>query len=145
MSVNNMSTGQDYAVFFFDGNTGNLVSLGDVQDVHVHSMTHLIKTSPYNNPSRYGYIYDGYKVDFTITRSGAELEDFFVAAEANFNAGALQKPGVLQETVTNPDGTISRYQYTNFVIYMPDRGQISKDKPVTMTVEGHASQKIKIA
>lgn len=144
MSVNQMSTGQDYAIFFYDGNTGNLVPLGDVQNVHAHALSHLLKTSPYNNPSRYGYIYDGYKLDFTVTRSGADLENFFVQAEANFNNGALQQPGVLQETVTNSDGSVSRYHYTNFVMFMPDRGEISKDKPVTMVLEGHASAKVQV-
>jgi hypothetical protein len=146
MPINGMNTGQDYQLFFFDGATGNLVPLGDVQSVSIKQTVHTIRTSPYNNPTRYGFVPDGYHITFQITRTGPELENFLVAAENNFNSnGAIQKPGVLQQTVLNNDGSFSRYQYTSFVIYMPDHGEISKDKAVTLSLEGHASEKKPIA
>lgn len=140
-----MNTGVDYALFYFDGASGALVDLGDVQNVDIKALKHNIKSQPYNRQPRYGYVPDGFQIDFTITRTGSALENFMVASAANFNAGGIQKPGYLQETINNPDGTISRYQYTEMVIFLDDHGTISRDKPVTLKLEGMASDKVQIA
>lgn len=140
-----MNVGVDYSLSYFDGNSGTLIDLGDVQDVKISAMKSDIATKPYNGPPRYGFVPDGYKVDFTITRSGGDLEAFAVAAEANFNNGRVQKPGFLNQTVVNPDGTVSRYQYTNFVVFMENHGGISRDKVVTLSLHGMASSKVQIA
>lgn len=139
-----MNTGTDYSISYYDGASQTLVNLGDVQNVKITAMKHDIKSMPYNAPPRYAYINDGYKVDFTITRTGSSLEDFAVLNETNFNSGTVQSPGVLNQTTTNPDGSISRYQYTSFVIFLTDHGDISRDKVVTLTMEGMASTKIPI-
>lgn len=142
MPVNGMNTGVDYSLFYYDGARGALVNLGDVQNVKIVALKHDIKSQPYNNRPRYGYVPDGFKIDFTITRTGSELEDFMVAAEANFNAGKVQKPGFLQQSVVNPDGSISRYQYQDMVIFLTDHGNIDRDKATTMSLEGYASEKV---
>ena len=48
-------------------------------------------------------------------------------------------PGYLQQTINNPDGRISRFQYTDMVIFLTDHGNISRDKQVTLTLEGMAA------
>jgi hypothetical protein len=93
---------------------------------------------------RYGYVNDGFKIDFTITRTGAVLEDLMVAL-ARSSMPATSAPGFLNETINNPDGSISRYQYTNFVVFLTDHGDISRDKVVTLTLEGMASTKVQIS
>lgn len=145
MPVNGMNVGVDYQLLYYDGSTGALVDLGDVQNVKIIALKHDIKSMPYNTDPRYGYVQDGFKIDFSITRTGSAIEDFMVAAAAKFNAGTVQKPGYLQQTVTNPDGSISRYQYTKMVIFLTDHGEISRDKPVTLALEGYASSKVAIA
>jgi hypothetical protein len=140
-----MNTGVDYSLFYFDGASGALVDLGDVQNVKIVAQHHLVKNMPYNGSPAYGYVPDGYKIDFTIQRSGPALELFMVAAEAAFNAGSVQKAGYLQETITNPDGTITRFQYQQMVIFLTDHGNIQRDAPVTMALEGMASTKIQIS
>lgn len=145
MSVNGMNIGVDYSIFYFDGTSGALVDLGDVQTVKITAMKHDIKSSPYNQVPRYGFVPDGFKIDFSITRSGPTLEDLMVTFNQNFNAGSVQKPGYLNETINNPDGTVSRYQYTGFVVFLTDHGDISREKVVTLTLEGMASDKVKIA
>ena len=145
MPINGMNVGVDYSISFYDGTSGTLVDFGDVQDVKITAQKHDIKSMPYNKPSRYGFVPDGYKIDFTITRTGSALEDIAVLNESNFNNGQVQSPGYLNESITNPDGTVSRYQYTNFVIFLTDHGNISRDKTVTLALTGMASTKNKIA
>lgn len=145
MPVNKMNVGVDYSISFYDGASGVLVDLGDVQDVAISAMKHDIKSQPYNGVPRFGYVPDGFKIDFTITRTGAALEDFAVINAANFNQGQVQSPGFLNETINNPDGTVSRYQYTGFVVFLTDHGHISREKLVMLKLEGMASEKTKIA
>lgn len=145
MSVNGMNVGVDYFITYYDSTSGALINLGDVQDVKIAALKHDIKSAPYNQPPRYGFVPDGYKIDFTITRNGSSLEDLMVLLEANFNAGNVQGAGYLNETINNPDGSISRYQYKNFVVFLTSHGDISREKVVTLVLEGMASQKIKIA
>ena len=145
MPVNGMNTGVDYSLMFFDGTSGSIVDLGDVQDVRITAMKHDIKSMPYNDVPRYGYVPDGYKIEFTITRTGSVIEDFMVAAARSFNQGNVQKPGFLNQSVTNPDGSVRRYQYTQVVIFLTDHGSISRDKTVTLKLEGFASDKRQIA
>lgn len=145
MPTNNMNTGVDYSISYYDGASGLLVDLGDVQNVKVQALKHDIKSMPFNRPPRFGYVPDGYRIEFSITRTGGALEDFFVAAEANFNAGSVSKAGYLNQSINNPDGTISRYQFTNFVVFLENHGDIARDKVVTLTMQGMASTKQKIA
>jgi hypothetical protein len=145
MPVNGMNVGADYSITYFDSNTGGLVDLGDVQTVKITAMKHDISSKPFNKPPRYGYIPDGFKIDFTITRTGAVLEDLMVAFAQNFDSGNVQGPGFLNQTINNPDGSVSRYQYTNFVVFLTDHGDISREKVVPLTLEGMASTKVKLA
>jgi hypothetical protein len=140
-----MNVGVDYTLTYYDATSGSLVNLGDVQDVKITANKHDIKSSPYNQVPRFGYVPDGYKIDFTITRAVSTLEDLMVAFSKNFNAGNVQAPGYLNETINNADGSVSRYQYTNFVVFLTSHGDISREKVVTLVLEGMASDKVQIA
>src|SRR5271170_2703723 len=101
MPVNAMNVGVDYSFQFFSGQTGALVNLTDVQDVVITANKHDIKTMPYNNVPRFGYVPDGFKIEFTITRSLSILEDLMVTYSQAFNTGAVIQPGFLNETINN--------------------------------------------
>ena len=145
MPVNNMNTGVDYSFSYFESSSGTLVNLGDIQDIRISAMKHDITSRPYNTYPRYGYVDDGFKIEFTITRTSGLIEDLAVSLSQNLAAGNVLQPGVLNQTSNNPDGTISRYQYQGFVIFVVSHGDISRDKVVTLHIEGMASQKVKIA
>lgn len=145
MPVNGMNVGVDYTIAYYDTNSGGLIELGDVQDVKITALKHDIKSAPFNQVPRFGFIPDGYKIDFTITRNSSLLEDLMVTFSQNFNAGNVSGAGYLNETVNNADGSVSRYQYTGFVVFLTSHGDISREKVVTLTLEGMASDKVKIA
>jgi hypothetical protein len=145
MPVNGMNVGVDYTITYYDSTTGALINLGDIQDVKITALKHDIASKPYNQVPRFGYVPDGFKIDFQITRNGPTLEDLMVTFSQNFNQGNVQGSGYLNETINNADGTISRYQYTGFVVFLTSHGDISREKVVTLTLEGMASDKVKIA
>ncbi len=140
-----MNVGTDYSLSYFDGNTGVIIDLGDVQNVKIIALKHELKSMPYNNVPRYGYVPDGFRIDFSIVRTVSLMEDLMVTFSKNFNAGSVINPGYLNESINNPDGSVSRYQYTNFVIFLDDHGDISREKPVMLRLTGMASDKVSIA
>jgi hypothetical protein len=137
-----MNVGVDYSLQYFDGNTQQIVNLGDVQNVRISAQKHSIVNRPFNNVPRFGYVPDGFKIDFTITRATSTLEDLMVTFSKNFNAGNVVQPGFLTETIKNADTTVRIYQYTNVVIFLDDHGDISREKTVTLKLEAMASDKI---
>lgn len=145
MPINGMNVGVDYTLSYFESSNSRLIDLGDVQNVKIIGQKHDIASKPYNQVPRYGYVPDGFKVDFSITRTGSVLEDLMVTFSANFNSGSVIKPGFLNQSINNQDGTVRRYQYTNFVVFLTDHGDISREKVVTLKLEGMASDKIIIA
>lgn len=145
MPINGMNVGVDYNITYFESSSGTLIDLGDVQSVRITGQKHDIKSAPYNQVPRYGFVPDGFKVDFTITRTGSILEDLMATFSSNFNSGNVITPGFLNESIINPNGTVRRYQYTNFVVFLTDHGDISREKVITLKLEGMASDKIIIA
>ena len=140
-----MNVGADYSFSFYDGLTNALFTITDIQDVKITEQKHDIKSSPYNDDPRFGFVSDGFRVDFTIVRTSSALEDRSIALANAFRNGKVIKPGYFNQTINNPDGTVSRYQYTNFVVFLPDHGDISREKVVQLKAEGMASKKIQIA
>lgn len=145
MSQNGMSTGRDYTLSYYDADTNSIVELGDVQNVKITARKHDIKSQPYNNDPRFGYIPDGYAVTFEIVRTGPELENFQLTQNTRFSEGLSNKAGFLNETITETDGSVSRYQYTKFVFFITDIGTITREAPVKMSAEGMASSKVPLA
>jgi hypothetical protein len=145
MPVNGMNVGTDFTLSYYDVASGGLIDLGDVQNVNIMAQKHDIKSMPYNKLPRFGYVPDGFKIDFSITRTGSVLEDLMVTFSTRFNAGSVVGAGYLNESVNNADGSVRRYQYTQFVVFLTDHGNISREKVITLKLEGMASDKIIIA
>lgn len=144
MSVNKMTVGRDYSFGFYDQNTGGLIDLGSVQMVKVSQPAHRIENRPYNGDPSFGYIPDGYRFAFTITRTSNQLEDYMLNLIERFRAGQSIQPGFLNESITDDNGTV-RYQYEGFTFWITDLGDISREGVVKITAEGAASHKRKIA
>jgi hypothetical protein len=145
MPVNGMNVGTDYSLSYFDGNSGVIQPLADVQSVKITALKHQLKNMPFNSVPRYGYVPDGFSIDFTIVRTSQVLELLAVNFSKNFNAGAVLQPGYFNESINNPDGSVIRFQYTNFVVFLDDHGDISREKPVMLRLTGMASDKVQIA
>jgi hypothetical protein len=144
MPSNAGNIGIDFSIQFFDGVTGALQDLGDVQNFKMTAMKHDLKNMPYNNNPIYDYINDGHHCTFTITRTDSRWDIFQATREANILAGIVNTSGTLQKTI-NDGVTTSRFLYTQFVFWVPELGDISREKLVQVQAEGYASAMIQIA
>lgn len=145
MPVNGMNVGNDYQIGLYDATTGQIVTLGDVQNFTAKKNVHPVNSMPYNGDPKFGHVPNGYDGTFTLTRTGSQLEDLQLALDAAFKAGQAIKPGFISETIANPDGTVSRYQYTGVDFYMEEVATVSREKTSTQSVKWAASNKVQIA
>lgn len=145
MPINQMNVGTDYSFSVYNGTSGTLQDFGNIENIKINGQAHELKVTPYNGPPLFGFASDGYHITFEIARSDSSLEDYQVAYDALFNSGGLFAPGFFNQTINNPDGTVSMYQYTNFVFRLDSHGDVSREKPVKLSVIGRASEKISLA
>lgn len=89
--------------------------------------------------------YEGWSGSFTTKRRGPELDSYFAQAESNYYAGADEPPAVLQQTIAEPDGTVSQFRYERVILNLDDAGDWSADKEVDVKVSFMASKRIQQA
>lgn len=145
MPVNGLSVGIDYTLSYYDSTSKAVVDLGDVQNVKISAPKHNVESRPYNGKVKMGYIPDGYRFTFTIVRTGPELESYQLTQDANFYNGVPTTGGYMNETVTEGDGSVSRYQYTDFVFAVTEVAELSREGTIRLQCEGFASDKVPLA
>lgn len=145
MPSNAGTIGGDYSIQFYDGVTGLLQDLGDVQNFKMTPLHTQLKNMPFNNDPIYDYMPDGHKISFTITRTDSRWDDFQATREANVRNGKRNVSGVLNKSVVNADGSTSRYQIQNFVFQVTDLGDVSREKLTQVACEAMGSRMIKIS
>lgn len=144
MPSNAGTIGVDYSVQFYDGVTGQLQDLGDVQNFKLTTLKHDLKNMPYNGDPVYDYMSDGHRASFTITRTDARWQIFQATREANIRNGIKNTAGVLNVSI-NDGTTTTRWQYQKFVFWVSDLGDVSREKLVQVSAEGYASSMVQIA
>lgn len=144
MPVNNMSVGRDYSFGYYDADLGEVVDLGSIQHIKITPLAKEIANEPYNEDPIFGYIEGGYSFSFTIIRTGPEAEDFQLRKAQRFREGLEIKSGYLNETVKEPGGEVSRYQYERFVFRISELGDVQRDGTIKMSATGKASRKVKL-
>lgn len=145
MAQNGLSVGPDYAFGLYDGTSAQILVMDDVQSVKVTKHNTSIASKPYNSRPRFAHVADGYSGSFALMRTSPILDKLEVLRDAGIYNGNVMPPSFLNETINNPDGTVSKFQYTNVDWYVTEMADVSKDKAVTRTVEFHASDRIQLS
>lgn len=89
--------------------------------------------------------YDGWSGSFKAERRGPELDTYFASLEANFYAGIDEPPCTIQQTIQEPDGSISQYRFERVLLKYDDPGSWAGDKSVSQSVSFMAARRIKQA
>ena len=145
MPVNGMNVGADYSLMYYDGTSGQLINLGDVQDVSITAPNHQVNSRPYNNVPRFGYVPDGYSGSFQIVRTKADVEQLQIRLSTLFNTGGTVLPGFINYTVNNSDGSVSRYQIVGAVFWLNKIASGAREKVIDQAVEWLGSDSVLVA
>ncbi|MRW88867.1 hypothetical protein GJ699_02595 [Duganella sp. FT80W] len=86
--------------------------------------------------------HEGWNGSFEVDRFNSVLDDFWAAAEAAYYAGTALPWGTIQETITNPDLSVSQYTYTQVVLKLTDIGSREGNKTIKQKLDFVASRRI---
>ena len=103
-----------------------------------------LKASPLNSPPVHMSIPSGWKGTAKCDRQNATLDDFAAAYEAAYWAGQNVLTGTITETISEVDGSTSRYKFTNVNLKVTDPGAWAGEKLVDQTLEFEASRRLKL-
>ena len=127
MPANGMNVGIDFSFGLFDANTSATLDLGDVQSVKEAAMKHELSSRVYNAVPKFAFVPDGYSGSMTVVRTGSQMEKLQILLSNNFNSGVAMLPGYLNKIVTDPDGSVSKFEYTGVAFFMDDIGDVSRE------------------
>jgi hypothetical protein len=89
--------------------------------------------------------HEGWSGSFMIERRSALIDQYFAQVEADYHAGQDEKPATLQQTIQEPDGTISQYRFTEVLLTYDDAGDWAADKTVSQKIGFVAHRRIQQA
>lgn len=78
--------------------------------------------------------YQGWSGSFKIERRSAVIDSYFAQLERNYYAGADEPPATLQQTITEPNGSVSQFRFERVLLKYDDAGDWAGDKSVNQSV-----------
>lgn len=97
-----------------------------------------------NGEVRHPKFHMGWSGSFVLERSGDFMDSYIAAQEADYLRGIDQRPVTITETITEVDGTVSQWQYTNAVLTLENAGDWTGIEITKQNVTFQARRKIKI-
>lgn len=121
--VNGLNTGIEHKLTFTDLNGVKNFVIIESFDSKEDAQT--VKTIAMDGTIRFKKLSQGWSGSFVLQRTNNVMDNYIALQEASYYQGLDQNPITISETITEIDGTISQYQYTNVVLTMDDAGQWS--------------------
>lgn len=84
----------------------------------------------------------GYSGSFTIVRQGPELDKYFAAQEARYYNGIFTSNITITQTIKEPDGSITQFQFVNVVLNFEDAGTYQNNSEVDQKVSFMAERRL---
>src|ERR1700679_4233390 len=120
MAANGLSTGIDHRLTFTD--ITGVQNFVIIENFTAKEDAVIGKEIAIDGTVRHPKFHEGWSGDFTLQRSSNVMDNYIAIQEAAYYQGIDQLPVTITETITEPDGTVSQYQYTNVVVMMNDAG-----------------------
>lgn len=153
MAINRFNTGRDISIDFNTpsaiGPNGAIIAGGLRRFSGVVGFTSRQNTRKESSHgidgiSRFQYIPQGWEGTITIDRFDRLLDDTINEFENLYLEGGHVPGCWINETIREPDGTVSQWRYENVVFSLPDAGAKEQDKKIAMRLEWSASFRKKI-
>jgi hypothetical protein len=93
---------------------------------------------------RFAHLPGGWQISFTFDRADSSIDDYFATQEVNYFAGVTLGNVSITETITNPNGVITQYRYTNVALKLTDGGDWKGDQITKQSISGMASRRLKV-
>lgn len=137
------SVGRDVTLTLY-GQLGGVVNLNQVTEFESSQDTHAIQIKSLDGVVKHLQLPNGWKGKFELTRASDEIDSHFAQLESSYYAGQNVGYATITETITNPDGSSSQYQYTGVMLKLANAGQWKGDSEVKQSLEFVASKRLKV-
>lgn len=87
----------------------------------------------------------GWEGSIRLDRSNGVVDDFFAQQEAGYYAGLNTLTASITETITEANGSVSQYRYTDVLLSYDEAGSKTGDAKVPQTIGFFASKRLKVA
>lgn len=89
--------------------------------------------------------YEGWTGSIKMNRRSRDLDDYFATLEANYWAGQGENAATIQQTITEPDGSISQWRYERVLLKYEEPGEWAADKAVAQALSFVAAKRVRQA
>jgi len=91
---------------------------------------------------RFAAIPAGHQITFMFDRADSRIDAYFASQEAAYFAGAVLPNVTITETITEVDGSVTRWKYTGVSLTLEDAGTWKGDAITTQSISAMASKKV---
>ncbi|QBJ80514.1 hypothetical protein [Aquitalea sp. USM4] len=100
--------------------------------------------TPLNGQTDELLIPKGWTGSFEVERTDATLDTWWAQFESDYYNGVPQAAATITETISETDGSVSVFRYTNVIMKLEDAGKKEGDKTIRMSVSFTARRRIKV-
>ncbi|MFZ6727343.1 hypothetical protein ACO0K2_17765 [Undibacterium sp. MH2W] len=144
MSQAGYSLGKDVTLVIIKPD-GSVLNIGKVTKFSSKQDDSTQKIKPLTGGTDHLRFFEGWNGSFDVERQGPDLDQYFAQLESNFYAGIQELPVTLQQTIVEPSGAVSQYQYVDAILQYADAGDWAADKSVSQKLNFMAARRIQQA
>lgn len=137
--VLNISIGRDVSVVLTVG--GQTIDLQNVTGFEAVPQYANLRVDRLDGTVLNAELPKGWTGRFAMERSNDNLDTFFAQAEALWMSGGVLQNGSITQAITEADGSVSRYQFTNCALKFGAQNW-KPESPVAMEVSFIATQRV---
>ena len=120
------------------------IDLTHVTAFESRQLTHSVRVSRLDGTPLGAELPRGWEGNFDLERGASDVDDFIAALEQGYYAGAEAPVGAMYQYVTEPDGSISTYQYDSVVFKLANAGIWRGDASVKQKLEFFAARRRRV-
>ena len=143
MPLNGLTSGIDTRISFIDVNGVEHFALVESFTSKEDATTD--KLIQIDGNVRHPKFHQGWLGSFVLQRNSSFTDAYFAAQEASYYLGIDQIPVTITQTITENDGSVSQWQYTQCVITLEDAGNYSGTEIVKQNVSFMGARKLQLA
>ena len=142
MPVNSYSVGRDLT-FTLSMPTG-VLTLSGVTDYSAKKNSSKLTRKGLGGKTNHAVIPDGWELTIKLDRKDATLDKYFAARDADYYAGVNVQSGTIYETITESDGSVSQFRYTEVVLQYDGGGDWKGDAYIPITLMAYATERLQV-
>lgn len=143
MPVNGLTSGIDSKITFTDAD--GVQKFAILESFHSSENADAPEQVAMDGSTRFPKFHKGWKGSFVFERTSDVLDRYIALQESAYYQGIDQKPGTITQTITNVDGSVSQYSFSNVVLILENAGDYTGTDIVKQTFSWMASRKQQLA